>query len=206
MGSSSVPLVLYIFVKSSVQDTRQRIHENVQNVGVAFPKVDFRVHRFESNRVFDDMLDLFLKGISENDVSRLQGIIVNGFGQNPTGALGDTEFSGAFFKMVLLAMLRRRSNSSQRIAVVCAQSFSHTFTQHADSIPAESSGVFQFFPLTTSYQPYQVKPDAMARPVGLSLDFQKLIGHVFQSPSGNGFRRHNETMLGVSSIVRSDHF
>ncbi|XP_041477313.1 uncharacterized protein LOC121425352 [Lytechinus variegatus] len=206
MGSSSVPLVLYIFVKSSVQDTRQRIHENVQNIATAFPKVDFRVHRMGSDRVFDDMLDLFLKGLSESDICRLQGIIVNGFGQNPTGALGDKEFSGAFFKMVLLAMLRRRSNSSQRIAVVCAQSFSHTFTQHADSIPAQTSEVFQLIPLTTSYQPYQVKTDSMPRPNGLSVDIQKLVGHVFQSPCANVFQRHNETMHGVSSIVRSDHF
>ncbi|XP_072178006.1 uncharacterized protein [Diadema setosum] len=205
MGSSSMPLVLYVFVKSSVQDTRQKVYENL-NVSPSFSGFDFRIVRLvDSQAVFDDMLDLFLQKLSDADVGRLQCIIVNGFGHNPTGALGDTEFGGAFFKMVLLAMLRRRANSTQRVAVVCAQSYSHTFTQQADSVPASSS-VFQFIPLTTSYQPYQVKADSMPKPAGVSFDVQKLVSHVLQPPNGNVFQRHNEAMHGVSSIVRSDRF
>ena len=102
-----MPLVLYIFVKSSVQDTRQKVYENL-GVAQSFPNVDFRVVRLGAEAVFDDMLDLFLRKLRDVDVDRLQAVIINGFGQNPTGALGNSEFSGAFFKMVLLAMLRRR--------------------------------------------------------------------------------------------------
>lgn len=103
------PLVLYISVGPSRQqgagnDGRQRIYEDL-TAATSFP-FDFRPFRVNGDDIFDEIMTLLLAQLTEDDFRRLQMIIVNGYSQNQTGTLGET-FSGAFFKVILLALLHR---------------------------------------------------------------------------------------------------
>ncbi len=108
-GGNSRPLVLYISVHSPAEhgnDGRQKVFENL-HIANAFPQLEFRAVRISGDSIFDDIMTLLLSQISADDFQRLQMIVVNGYAQVQTGTLGGESFTGAFFKVILLALLHR---------------------------------------------------------------------------------------------------
>ena len=108
-GGSGRPLVLYISVSSASStgnDGRQKVYENLA-VASAFPQLDFRAVRINGDCIFDEIMSMLLGQLTEADFRRLQMVVVNGFAQVQTGTLGGESFTGAFFKVILMALLHR---------------------------------------------------------------------------------------------------
>ncbi|XP_072042036.1 uncharacterized protein [Amphiura filiformis] len=186
-GGNTRPLVLYISVHSPNEhsnDGRQRVFENLQ-VANAFPQVEFRPFRINGDSIFDDIMSLLLSQLTADDFQRLQMIVVNGYAQVQTGTLGGESFTGAFFKVILLALLHRfpshNNNTGHKIAVVCAQCFSHIFVQQAESVPAKNP-VFKFIPLTNSYMPYLLHTEDMPKVEWMKWDTQLFLKKLLVAP------------------------
>ncbi|XP_071793028.1 uncharacterized protein [Asterias amurensis] len=185
------PLVLYIHVSTTdtQQDTRQSVFKNT-SAASSYPQFELRTKTIEGKSVFDEMMTFFWNEITKADYQRLQMIIINGYGQINTGCFGDSEFTGAYLKLILLSLIHRFSpeminnnttNTSHQIAVVCAQCYSHIFVQHAKCVPA-SDPVFHFIPLTTGYQPYLVNPELPEKIPWVKWDTRSFLKSLLLSP------------------------
>ncbi|XP_022096553.1 uncharacterized protein LOC110982460 [Acanthaster planci] len=187
-GGNSLPLVLYIHVTTTEtqQDTRQKVYEN-KSAADGFPQFQLRSETVAGGAVFDQMMTLFWTRITEEDFRRLQMIIINGYGQTNTGCLGDSEFTGAYLKLILLSLVHRFSPETinnwkgHEIAVVCAQCYSHVFVQHAKCVPA-TDPVYHFVPLTTAYQPYLINPELPEKMPFVKWDTRSFLKNLLLSP------------------------
>ncbi len=75
----------------------------------------------------------------------------------------------------------QNNNAGHKIAVICAQCFSHVFVQQAESVPAKNP-VFKFIPLTNSYMPYLLHTDDMPRMDWIKWDSRKFLEKLLVAP------------------------